>query len=47
MAAEQALYDWLGRDSPRIKARYPLEGMRSLRQDLLALFGLCQARISG
>lgn len=35
MAAEQSLYDWLGRHYPRIKARYSLKGMRTLRQDLL------------
>ena len=35
MAAEQALYDWLGQHYPRIKARYSIEDMRTLRQDLL------------
>lgn len=36
MAAEQALYDWLGRHYPRIKARYTLEGMRNRRQARLS-----------
>ena len=35
MAAEQSLYDWLGRHYPRIKQYYSLEGMWSLRQELL------------
>jgi hypothetical protein len=35
MAAEQALYAWLGRHYPRVKARSALDGTRSLRQDLL------------
>jgi putative hydrolase of the HAD superfamily len=35
MAAEQSLYDWLGRHYPRIKRYYSLEDMRDLRQDLL------------
>ncbi len=35
IAAEQALYDWLGQRYPRIKARYSMEEMRNLRQDLL------------
>jgi putative hydrolase of the HAD superfamily len=35
MAAEQSLYDWLGRYYPRITLRYSQEDMRNLRQDLL------------
>lgn len=35
MAAERAVYDWLGRHYPQITARYKLEDMPSLRQDLL------------
>ncbi len=35
MAAEHALYDWLCQYYPRIKQRYRLEDMWSLRQDLL------------
>lgn len=35
MAAEQALYDWLGQHYPRIKLLYTLKDMQSLRQDLL------------
>jgi putative hydrolase of the HAD superfamily len=35
MAAEQALYAWLCQHYPRIKQRYTLEDMWSLRQDLL------------
>ena len=35
MPAEHALYACLGRHYPRVKARYTLEAMRSLRQDLL------------
>ena len=35
MAAEQSLYDWLGRHYPRINQHYSLEGMWSLRQELL------------
>jgi len=35
MAAEQSLYDWLGKHYPRIKLRYSLEDMRKLRQHLL------------
>ena len=30
MAAEQTLYDWLGQNYPRIKARHSLEGLRKL-----------------
>ena len=35
LAAEQALYDWLGRHYPGIKTRYSLEDMWNLRRDLL------------
>ena len=35
MAAEQSLYDWLGRHYPRINQHYSLEDMWSLRQELL------------
>ncbi len=35
IAAEQALYDWLGRHYPRIKASYTSEDIRGLRQELL------------
>lgn len=35
MAAEQSLYDWLGRHYPRIHQHYSLEDMWSLRQELL------------
>jgi 2-haloalkanoic acid dehalogenase type II len=35
MAAEQSLYDWLGRHYPRIRAHYSLEDMLNLRRDLL------------
>ena len=35
MAAEHALYDWLGRHYPRIKLHYSLEDMLKLRQNLL------------
>ena len=35
MAAEQLLYDWLGRHYPRIKLHYSLEDMLKLRQNLL------------
>jgi 2-haloalkanoic acid dehalogenase type II len=35
MAAEQSLYDWLGRHYPRIKQRYSLEDTWRLRQQLL------------
>ena len=35
MAAEQSLYDWLGRHYPRINQHYSLEDMWSLRQGLL------------
>ena len=35
MAAEQSLYDWLCRHYPRIKLRYSLEDMLTLRRDLL------------
>ena len=34
MAAEQSLYDWLGRHYPRIKLHYSLEDMLKLRQNL-------------
>lgn len=35
MAAEQSLYDWLGRHYPRIKLRYSPGDMRTLRRELL------------
>ena len=35
VAAEQSLYDWLGRHYPRIKARYNLEDLRKLLRNLL------------
>jgi 2-haloalkanoic acid dehalogenase type II len=35
MTAERVLYDWLCQHYPRIKQRYRLEDMWSLRQDLL------------
>ena len=35
IAAEQTVYDWLCLHYPRIKLRYSLEDMRSLRQQLL------------
>jgi 2-haloalkanoic acid dehalogenase type II len=35
IAAEQSLYDWLGRHYPRINQHYGLEGMLRLRQELL------------
>ena len=35
MAAEQALYDWLDGNYPRIAQRYSLEAMRRMRIDLV------------
>jgi putative hydrolase of the HAD superfamily len=35
MAAEQAMYDWLTYDYPRIAARYSLEDLRQLRIELV------------
>lgn len=35
MAAEQALYDWLGRHYPRIQSHFSLEDLRKLPQELV------------